>query len=334
MSELDEKFVADDGISTVPDAVPGEGGEIKKKKADVKAKADPKADNIEDTVKTPQGKADTKAPSRKADKAMGESEETTEEVEVIEEEIISVEESISQMFDGMDLSEDFKSKVTLVFEAAVNEATKARVEEAVAKLEEDSDRQLQEAVEEGINSIIENLDSYLDYVVQEWMTENELAIETGIKVEMAESLMDGLKELFTEHNIEVNEETVAVVTQLEEQVAELQTQANEAINTNIELGKEINSLKASKVFDEISEGLTVSQKERLKTLSEKLDDEDLESYKGDLNTLRESFFKKDKVVVNENAEEEEIVLEEDQPKKQVSQYSTVQALIEALDAKS
>jgi len=80
--------------------------------------------------------------------------------------------------------------------------------------------------------------------------------------------------------------------------------------------------------------LTVSQKERLKTLSEKLDDEDLESYKGDLNTLRESFFKKDKVVVNENAEEEEIVLEEDQPKKQVSQYSTVQALIEALDAKS
>jgi len=334
MSELDEKFVADDGISTVPDAVPGEGGEIKKKKADVKAKADPKADNIEDTVKTPQGKADTKAPSRKADKAMGESEETTEEVEVIEEEIISVEESISQMFDGMDLSEDFKSKVTLVFEAAVNEATKARVEEAVAKLEEDSDRQLQEAVEEGINGIIENLDSYLDYVVQEWMTENELAIETGIKVEMAESLMDGLKELFTEHNIEVNEETVAVVTQLEEQVAELQTQANEAINTNIELGKEINSLKASKVFDEISEGLTVSQKERLKTLSEKLDDEDLESYKGDLNTLRESFFKKDKVVVNENAEEEEIVLEEDQPKKQVSQYSTVQALIEALDAKS
>jgi len=334
MSELDEKFVADDGISTVPDAVPGEGGEIKKKKADVKAKADPKADNIEDTVKTPQGKANTKAPSRKADKAMGESEETTEEVEVIEEEIISVEESISQMFDGMDLSEDFKSKVTLVFEAAVNEATKARVEEAVAKLEEDSDRQLQEAVEEGINGIIENLDSYLDYVVQEWMTENELAIETGIKVEMAESLMDGLKELFTEHNIEVNEETVDVVTQLEEQVAELQTQANEAINTNLELGKEINSLKASKVFDEISEGLTVSQKERLKTLSEKLDDEDLESYKGDLNTLRESFFKKDKVVVNENAEEEEIVLEEDQPKKQVSQYSTVQALIEALDAKS
>lgn len=333
MSELDEKFVADDGISTVPDAVTPEGGEIKKKKADVKAKVDPKADEIEDTVKTPQANPTGKAPARKADKTMGESEETTEE-EVIEEEIISVEESISQMFEGMDLSEDFKSKVTLVFEAAVNEATKARVDEAIAQLEENYDKELQEAFNEGINGIIENLDSYLDYVVQEWMAENEVAIESGIKLEMAESLMDGLKELFTEHNIEIDEETIDVVAALEEQVAELQEQANESINENIELGKEINSLKASKVFDEVSEGLTVSQQERLKTLSEKLDNEDLESYEADLNTLKESFFKKDKAAVSESAEEEEIILEEEtQAKKPVSQYSSVQALVEALDRK-
>ena len=332
MSELDEKFVADDGVSTVPDAVPGEGGEIKKKKADVKAKADPKADEIEDTVKTPQAKAAGKAPARKADKAMGESEETTEEVEVIEEEVISVEESISQMFEGMDLSEDFKSKVTLVFEAAVNESTKTRVDEAVAQLEENYDKQLQEALDEGLNGIIENLDTYLDYVVQEWMTENEVAIESGIKLEMAESLMDGLKELFTEHNIEIDEDTVDVVAALEEQVAELQTQANESINDNIALGKEINSLKASKVFDEISEGLTVNQQERLKTLSEKLENEDLESYAADLTTLRESFFKKDKAVVSESTDEEEIILDEDtQDKKPASPYSSVQALVEALD---
>jgi Mg/Co/Ni transporter MgtE len=115
------------------------------------------------------------------------------------------------MFEGMDLSEEFKNKVTLVFEAAVNEAatTKANAmaEEYAAKV----DQEMQESVDSTVNTIIENLDSYLDYVVEEWMKENELAIEAGIKVEMAESLMNGLKELFEEHNIEVDDETVDVV---------------------------------------------------------------------------------------------------------------------------
>ena len=317
MSELEEKFVADDGVSTVPDAVTPEGGEIKKKKADVKKAVDPKADTV---AKPP----------------MAEAEEADEEVEVIEEEIISVEESIANMFEGMDLSEDFKSKVTLVFEAAVNEATKARVDEAVATLEEEFDTKLTESIEEAMDDIVENLDSYLDYVVKEWMEENEVAIESGIKVEMAESLMDGLKELFAEHNIEIDDETVDVVAGLEEQVGELQEQANEAINENIALAKEIAALKAERVFEEVSEGLTVSQKERLKTLSEKLDNDDLDAYETDLNTLKESFFKTAKTqVISENAdEEEEIITEETAPKKPVSQYSSVAAIVEALNHKN
>jgi hypothetical protein len=316
MSGLEEKFVSDDGVSTVPSPVTPAGGETKKKLADVKKSVHPKADTV---AKPP----------------VSEAEEVDDEVEVIEEEIISIEESIENMFEGMDLSEDFRSKVTLVFEAAVNEATTARVNEAVAALEEEFETKLEESVNEAMDEIVENLDSYLDYVVKEWMEENEVAIESGIKVEMAESLMDGLRELFSEHNIDIDDETVDVVAGLEEQVQELADQANQVINENIELAKEIASLKAEIVFEEISEGLTVSQKERLKTLSEKLDFEDADTYATDLNTLRESFFKSKKTqVINENAEEDEIVTEETAVKKPVSQYSTVNAIVEALNHKN
>ncbi len=313
MSGLEEKFVADDGVSTVPSPVTPAGGEIKKKLADVKKSVDPKAGAV--------GKP-----------PMSEEEEIDAD-EVIEEEMISVEESIASMFEGVDLSEEFKSKVSLVFETAVREATKARVEEAVSTLEEEFQVKLEESVNEAMEEIVENLDSYLDYVVKEWLEENEVAIESGIKVEMAESLMDGLKNLFSEHNINIDEETVDVVAGLEEQVQELTDQANQAINENIELAKEIASLKADMVFEEVSEGLTVSQKERLKSLSEKLDFDDLEAYATDLNTLRESFFKTKKTqTINENVEEDEIVTEEI-VKKPVSQYSTVNAIVEALNNK-
>lgn len=316
MSELEEKFVADDGVSTVPDAVTPEGGEIKKKKADVKKAVDPKADTV---AKPP----------------VSESEESAEEVEVIEEEIISVEESIANMFEGMDLSEDFKSKVTLVFEAAVNEATKTRLEEAVSEIEEKLEESFNEALEESIDEILENLDSYLDYVVNEWMQENEVAIEAGIKVEMAESLMEGLKDLFENHNIDIEDETVDVVAGLEEQIEELSTQTNEAINENIELTKEINALKAELVFNDVAEGLTVSQKERLKTLAEKLDFDDADEYASDLNTLKESFFKtKKSQVITEGTEEDEFIAEEDSAKKPVSQYASVNAIVEALNHKN
>jgi AcrR family transcriptional regulator len=319
MSELEEKFVSDDGVSTVPSPVTPAGGEIKKKLADVKKAVHPKAEKV-DAAKVPGQKV---AESEEAD-----------DVEVIEEEIISVEESIAEMFAGMDLSEDFKSKVTLVFEAAVNEATKARVEEAVGALEEEFEQKLEESVTEAIEEIVENLDSYLDYVVKEWMEENEVAIESGIKVEMAESLMDGLRELFSEHNIEIDDETVDVVAGLEEQIEELSNQANQAINENIELAREVAALKAELVFEEISEGLTVSQKERLKTLSEKLDFSDVDAYETDLNTLKESFFKTKKVI-NENAEsDDEFIAEETAPKKPASQYSSVAAIVEALNHKN
>ena len=317
-NELDEKFVADDGVSTVEDPVTPAGGTIKKKKADVKKAADPKASKV-DAVTPGQG-----AVKEEADEADAEA--------IVE--VVEIEESIASMFEGMDLSEEFTSKVTLVFEAAVHEAATIKSEAVIAEKTEILEAEMKESVDSAVEKIVENLDSYLDYVVEEWMKENALAIETGVKVEIAESLMNGLKTLFEEHNIEVDEETVDVVAGLEEQVEVLKTTANDSINENVDLHKQIASLKADQAFSEMTEDLTITQRERLKVLSEKLDVQDIAEYKSDLHTLRESFFTSKKTIVEEvSDEEQEIMTEETVVAKPTSDYSSINALVESLNAR-
>ena len=316
---LDEKFVADDGISTVEDPVTPAGGTVKKKKADVKKSVDAKSDKV-DSV-TP-GQGAVKEEAEAADS------------EVVVEEVIEIEESIASMFEGMDLSEEFTSKVTMVFEAAVHEAATIKSKVIIAEKTEILEAEMKESVDSAVEKIVENLDSYLDYVVEEWMKENALAIETGVKVEIAESLMNGLKTLFEEHNIEVDEETVDVVAGLEEQVEVLKTTANDSINENVDLHKQIASLKADQAFSEMTEDLTITQRERLKVLSEKLDVQDIAEYKTDLHTLRESFFASKKVIVEEvSDEEQEIITEETAVAKPTSNYSSINALVESLNAR-
>ena len=318
MSEqIEEKVASADGVSSVEAPAAPEGGAAKAGKASKKTAAG-KADNVEDDVKTPQG-------------SVKEDAEVVEEI--IEEEVITVDESIAKMFDGMDLSEDFKNKATLVFEAAVNEAATEKANTIVEAKTAELEAELQESVEATVEKMVENLDSYLDYVVEEWMQENELAIETGIKVEMAESLMDGLRGLFEEHNIAVDEETVDVVAGLEEEVESLKAEANKRIDENLALEKEIAAFQAAKVFDELTEGMTLTQRERLKVLSEKLDFQNVDEYTANLTTLKESFFAEEKPVVSEEVEEEEIVTEETETKAPVSEYDSVNALVEALNAK-
>jgi|TARA_B110000967_G_scaffold206887_1_gene254772 hypothetical protein len=322
-NELDEKFVADhtggEGVpaAEVAEPVSGAGGAIKKKKADVKKSVDAKADKVDGT--TP-GQGAVKEDAEIADAEMVE-------------EVIEFEESIASMFEGMDLSEEFTSKVTLVFEAAVNEAAQAKSAIAIAEATEALEVEMKEGVDTAVEKIVENLDSYLDYVVEEWMKENELAIETGVKVEMAESLMAGLKGLFEEHNIEVDEDTVDVVVGLEEEVVELKANANEVINENVDLKKQIAALSAGRVFDEMTEDLTITQRERLKVLSEKLDVQDIAEYKTDLTTLKESFFASKKIVAEEVEEEQEIITEDTSVRQPVSDFSSINALVESLNAR-
>jgi hypothetical protein len=315
-NDLEEKFVSDDGVSSVPSPVTPAGGEIKKRRADVKKAVHPKAEKV----------------TMAEEEDLDEDSAIEEEADNVEE--ISIEESVAAIFEGMDLSEDFKAKATMVFEAAVNEAASAKAAAIAEQLEEEFEVKLTESVNEAMEEIVENLDSYLDYIVSEWMEENAVAIESGIKVEMAESFMEGLKSLFAEHNVEIDEETVDVVAALEEQVAELEETANDVINENIELAKMVASLQADQVFNEISEGLTVSQKERLRVLSEKLDVNDLDEYASDLSTLKESFFKKKgttAVIAEETTADEPLLTEETAP---ASGYASVDAIVKALNSRA
>ena len=310
----DEKFVSDDGVSTVPGPVTPEGGEGKKDKLKKTKTDEPKGAG--EAVKTPATE-----------------EVAVEEVETIEE--IVIESSIESIIEGEDLSEDFKSKITLVFEAALNEEISKREETIREELTASLDATLEEAVTEKLDTISENVDKYLDYVVTEWMGENEIAIEAGIKVEMAESLMSGLKNLFVEHNVAVSEETVDVVESLEGQVSDLEEKANTLVSENIDLQKEIASYKAGQKFDELAEGLSENQVERLKVLSEKLDVEDIEAYAENLQVIKESFFS-DKVIVEKHdvqAETDEIILEEQEVTKPTSDYTSINALVEAFDTR-
>lgn len=324
-NELEEKFVVPDGgahvpASSVEDPAQPAGGAIQKKKADVKKSVDPKADKV-DGATPGQG-------------AVKEDTDSTEEEMV--EEVIDIDESISTIFEGMDLSEEFKSKVTLVFEAAVNEAATRKAEAIIAEKTEELEIAMQESVSSSVEQVVENLDSYLDYVVKEWMEENALAVETGIKVDMAESLMEGLKDLFESHNIQIDEDTVDVVAGLEADLEEAKETANEAINENVALNKQLAELKAERVFDELAEDLTLTQRERLKVLSEKLDVSDIEEYSTDLQTLKESFFSKKKSLTEESSDdtEEPILTEETEVKKPVSDHYSINALVAALNARS
>lgn len=301
----------------VPEPVEAEGGPIQRRLADV---MEPGYDvEDEDEVVTP---GNAKVPVVK--------------------EVKDVNEAFDSLFEGMSLTEDFKNKLSLVFEAAVNESVAREIENKTAGLVESLEEQFEVKLEESVTkfsesiaevseSIVENLDAYLDYIVKEWMEENKIAIESGIKVEMAESLMNSLKTVFYEHNISVDEETIDVVSELEEKIAVLESKTNKAINDKLQLAEEVKALKAEAIFSQLTEGLTTSQAERFRVLSEKLSFDSIEDYEKDLVTLKESFFKATPTPSNSRSREE--VLVEEAPvaaKTSVSSYDSVNALANAI----
>lgn len=298
---LEEKVMSADGQSFAASPVTPEGGVAKLSPtgADKKAKVDPSADAVDDGV--------TKVDDKNPEKAVKFANESVEDAV-----------GIAGLFEGLDLSEDFKAKAELVFEAAVNEAASAKAQEIVESVETDLKEQFETALNESLEEIVENLDSYLNYVVKEWMEENKVAVESGIKVEMAESFMEGLKELFYEHNVKIDEETIDVVAELEEEVTSAKEAANRAITESIAVKEELQALRAEKVFSTMTEGLSQTQVERFRVLSEKLDASDLDTYKEDLSTIKESFFKKkSEVVIAEDLDEAagELIVEEAAPVK-------------------
>lgn len=208
---------------------------------------------------------------------------------------INVKEDVDALINGEDnLSEEFKAKAATIFEAAI----KSKVVAEIDRLEEEYAQNLEEAKETAKSELTEKVDSYLNYVVEEWMKENELAIEKGVKGEIAEDFITGLKQLFEDHYIDIPDEKYNVLESQATEIDELKGKLNEATSKIIELNKEVGEQTKSSIFESVSDSLADSEKEKFKGLVESIDYEDADSYKAKLETIKESYFVKEKVSNN------------------------------------
>ena len=215
----------------------------------------------------------------------------TEEVEeeVVEEETTEeydIEEDVNALLGGEDLSEEFKEKAKTIFEAALT----AKVGEIKEALESQYEERLVEEVEEIKESLAQRVDSYLEYVADEWFTENELAVEQGLKTEMTESFLEGMRGLFEAHYVSIPEDKYDVLESMVEKLDDMETKLNEQIEKNIHLNQRLAESVADGIFDEISEGLAATQKEKLASLAESVEFESEEEYREKLEMLKESYF--------------------------------------------
>ena len=216
-------------------------------------------------------------------------------------------EDMDALFSGESLSEDFKSKAATIFEAAVT----SRAEEVIAATEAQLVEQFEEAVETIKEELASKVDDYLNYMVEEWIKENEIAIESGLRAEIVEDFIDGLKNLFTEHYIDIPADKVDVVEELTAKVEELEASLNEQINSSVELKKEINEHKKIEAIHAVCEGLTQTQVEKMKSLAEGVEFTTEEEFADKLNTLKESYFKSDVKVADNSALDDEVQIEEE-----------------------
>jgi hypothetical protein len=226
----------------------------------------------------------------------------------------SYSEDIDALMQGENLSEEFKSKAATIFEAAVMSRVDLVIEEVESQLIE----QFEIAVEEVKKELSEKLDDYLTYMSQEWMKENELAIEKGLRAELAEDFMAGLRDLFIEHNIDIPAEKVDIVEEMAMRIEELENSINEEIHRGIELTKELNEQKKIEAIYTACEGLTQTQVEKLKALAENVDFTTEEEFVEKVEVLKESYFKRDLKYADNNALDEEVHIEEEKKTHKVS----------------
>jgi methyltransferase-like protein len=239
---------------------------------------------------------------------------------------LSVKEDVEEMLAGQELSEEFREKVTTLFEAAVN----ARALVETARLEEEFDAKLEEAVTEINEELTSKVDTYLDYVVENWIEENKVAIESTLRNEVMGEFIDGLKNLFAEHYIEMPEEKIDVVESLATKVEDLEAMLDEVISEKAELEKAFVEVEKTNVFESYLNDLALSQQEKFKALAEGIDfDGDIETYSKKLAIIKENYFVGEKTApVSTNIEEETFEVETDQ--KVASIDPTVNRYVEAI----
>ena len=214
-------------------------------------------------------------------------EETSEVIEETETEAeFDIEEDVNALLAGEELSEEFQEKAKTIFEAAIN----SRVAAIKESLEKDAEAVLAEEIETVKTELNERVDSYLEYVADEWFTENQLAVEQGLKSEMSESFLTGMKSLFEEHYVTIPEEKYDVLESMVEKLDEMESKLNEQIEKNVSLNSRLAESVADGILESVSDGLAATQKEKLASLSESVEFESEESYREKLETLKESYF--------------------------------------------
>ena len=254
---------------------------------------EPRLSHVSNVVNAKAGKAD---PMQSVGKeACYEETEAPEEETITEEEVnevvdetpeFDIEEDMTALFSGEELSEEFQEKAKTIFEAAINSKVAAIASEMEAKNEE----RIVEEIETVKSALVERVDAYLEYVADEWLQENEIAVEHGLKSEMTESFLSGMKELFEAHYVSIPEDKYDVVNSMVNKLDEMETKLNEQIERNVSLNKRLAESVADGIVSEVAEGLALSQKEKLAQLAESVEFESEESYREKLETLKESYF--------------------------------------------
>jgi len=215
-------------------------------------------------------------------------EETQEVIEEIVDETpeYDIEEDMNALFSGEELTEEFQEKAKTIFEAAIS----AKVAQVAAEMEAKNEERIVEEIETVKSALVERVDSYLEYVADEWLQENELAVEHGLKSEMTESFLSGMKELFEAHYVSIPEDKYDVVESMVNKLDEMETKLNEQIERNVSLNHRLAESVADGIVSEVAEGLALSQKEKLAQLAESVEFESETSYREKLVTLKESYF--------------------------------------------
>ena len=245
--------------------------------------------------------------------AIKESEETTEEEEVVaeQEEVIEVniEDDINALIAGEQLSEDFQEKARTIFEAAIN----SKVSIIKEDLEKEYAKVLQEEIDSTKIQLTERVDSYLEYVAGEWLEENSLAVEQGLKAEMSESFLTGMKSLFEEHYVSIPEDKYDVLESMVNKLDDMEEKLNEQIDKNVGLTKRLAESKSDGILSDVSEGLAVTQKDKLASLAESVEFESESDYREKLVTLRNSYFPTRQVASTQSDDSEMLSEESKQP---------------------
>ena len=232
---------------------------------------------------------------------------------------VVAEEDIAAVLAGADLSEEFQDKAKTVFEAAVS----AKVSEKVAAIKESTEAKLVEEIESIKEEFAGRVENFLNYACEEWMSENELAVEQGLRAEIAEGFMAGLRSLFIESNINVPDEQLDLVAEMNEKLDDMETRLNEQVEKNIQLHERVSTYKRNEILSELSRGLAETQKDKFTSLAEAVEFKTEESYREKLVQIKESYFGNPKVEVAEE-------ISSDEPAKVETVSESMSAYVAAL----